>query len=353
MQPGHPVEPGPIDVSQLGRGCPIGQHRALTVGTDDDDHRTGATDSLGPHVDTSRREVGNESGTEPVIADPADEAHRCAGGRGRSRHVRRTPAPPALDRRGRVGADGRGLIDAHHDVFEQITDHCEHSDTVGQTGVMPFDDVLTDPAQLAEHYRQPSRLVRDKAIDHLDGGAIDFIVRSTFVLAATSASSGELDVSPRGGPAGFVKVLDADRLAIPDLNGNNRLDSLHNVIETGQIGLLFVVPGLGETLRVNGTAAVTCDRDVLDLFADDVRRPATAIGVTVREAYIHCAKSFRRGGIWQPDTWPAADQRPSPGAVIIGHVGLSGVTAEQVETSLEQSYRDDLAAERPDAASAV
>lgn len=216
---------------------------------------------------------------------------------------------------------------------------------------MSFENLLTEPGQLTDHYRLPHQLVLDKAVDHLDGGCVEFIARSTLVLAATSGASGELDVSPRGGPPGFVKVLDRHRFAIPDLNGNNRLDSLHNVIETGQIGLLFVVPGLGETLRVNGTAAVTVDVDVLDRFSDDVRRPATAIGVTVREAYIHCAKSFRRGGIWQPETWPTPAERPSPGAVIIGHAGLVGVTAEQVETSLEESYCTDLAADRPDSAS--
>ncbi len=213
---------------------------------------------------------------------------------------------------------------------------------------MSLENVLTDPSQLADYYRAPHQVVIDKAVDHLDGGCIDFISRSTLVLVATAGTSGHLDVSPRGGPAGFVKVLDGHRLAIPDLNGNNRLDSLHNLIETGQIGLLFVVPGLGETLRVNGTAQVTVDADVLDRFTEDVRRPATAVGVAVKEAYVHCAKSFRRGGIWQPDTWPDRENRPSTGAVLIGHAGLVGVTAEQVETSLEDSYCTDLAADRPD-----
>jgi len=217
---------------------------------------------------------------------------------------------------------------------------------------MTFANVLTATAQLADHYRQPSRVVQDKLIDHLDDGCRDFIARSTFVLVGTSAAAGGHDVSPKGGPAGFVKVLDDNRLAIPDLNGNNLLDSLHNIIETGQIGLLFVVPGLGETLRVNGTAVVTVDSDVLDQFTEDVRRPTTAIGVTVNQAYIHCAKSFRRGGLWQPESWPDAACRPSPAAMLIDHVGVEGVTVEQVEANLEASYTSDLEADRPEAASA-
>lgn len=211
-----------------------------------------------------------------------------------------------------------------------------------------FADVLTDTSQLRDHYREPGRLVEAKITDHLDDACRDFIARSTFVLVGTSSGDGRHDVSPKGGPRGFVKVLDDQRLAIPDLNGNNLLDSLHNIIETGEAGLLFVVPGLGETLRVNGAAAVTTDAAVLDLFTDDLRRPVSAIGVTVREAYIHCAKAFRRGGIWQPGTWPEPSERPSPAAALISHARLEGITPAEVSTGLEASYEADLAADQPE-----
>ena len=210
-----------------------------------------------------------------------------------------------------------------------------------------FADALTDPAQLRDHYRTPSETVRGKVIGQLDEQCRNFIGRSTFVLVGTSSASGHQDVSPKGGPAGFVKILDEHHLAIPDLNGNNLLDSLHNIIDTGQVGLLFVVAGLGETLRVNGEAAVTRDPAVLDLFADELRRPRTAIGVTVREAYIHCAKAFRRGGLWQPETWPSAADRPSAAAALISHAGLDGVTEREVQSALEHSYTRDLAADLP------
>lgn len=210
-----------------------------------------------------------------------------------------------------------------------------------------FTDVLSSVDQLAELYRPPHEVVLKKAIDHLDDGCRDFISRSSFVLVGTAGRDGALDVSPRGGPTGFVKVLDDHRLAIPDLNGNNRLDTLRNIIETGQVGMLFVVPGLGETLRVNGTAAVVTDADVLDRFVDDVRRPVTAIGVTVTEAYIHCAKAFRRGNLWNPEAWLAKGERPSPGAVLVGHVGLEGVSGEEVDADLERGYVEGLAYDRP------
>ena len=144
------------------------------------------------------------------------------------------------------------------------------------------------------------------------------------------------------------RVLDDHRLAIPDLNGNNRLDSLQNVVATGQIALLFLIPGLGETLRANGRACITTDPAVLDAFTDQLRRPTSAIGIRIDEAYIHCAKSLRRAGLWEPGTWPGADTRPSPAQILLRHTGGEGkVTADQVEAGLEDAYTRDLAADRP------
>lgn len=211
-----------------------------------------------------------------------------------------------------------------------------------------FDRVLTSVDDLAEHYREPSELVRGKDTSVLDQGCIDFIAASSFVLIGTADAEGRQDVSPRGGPAGFVKVLDEQRLAIPDLNGNNRLDSVRNVIAHSQIGLLFVIPGLGETLRLNGRACVTIDDAVLDLFTDDVRRPTSAIGVEIEHAFIHCAKSFRRGGLWEPDSWQPVDGRPKVGQILVDHSGSGGrMTGEQLEGLLEKGYAIDLEADRP------
>jgi PPOX class probable FMN-dependent enzyme len=211
------------------------------------------------------------------------------------------------------------------------------------------DRVITTTVELAELYRAPSKAVLDKETTILDQGCRDFLARSPFVLVGTSDRDGNLDVSPRGGPPGFVKVLDEHRLAIPDLGGNNRLDSIRNIVQQGHIGLLFIIPGLGETLRVNGRACLTADPEILDRFTDDVRRPKAAIGVTVEHGFIHCAKATRRSRLWDPETWPDADSRPSAGDILVAHGDLGEVlTGAELDELLEQGYRRDLAAERPE-----
>ena len=211
-----------------------------------------------------------------------------------------------------------------------------------------FDHRLRSTEELEGIYRPARPAVLDKETGQLDDGCRDFIASSTFVLLGTSDRDGRQDVSPRGGPPGFVKVLDENRLVIPDLNGNNRLDSLRNVIEQPNVGLLFVIPGLGETLRLNGTACVTVDDDILALFDGELRRPASAIGIEIEHAYIHCAKSFRRGGLWQPDTWPSVEGRPSAGQILVDHSGSGDVlTGERLEELLEEGYAADLAADLP------
>lgn len=213
----------------------------------------------------------------------------------------------------------------------------------------PFRSTLTAVEQLRDHYRQPGQPAVDKETDRLDEGCRDFIATSSFVLIGTSDGQGNHDVSPRGGPAGFVKVLDERRLAVPDLNGNNRLDSLQNIVVHPHIAMLFLIPGLDETLRLNGRAWVTTDDEVLDLFSDELRRPKSAIGVEIDRAYIHCAKSLRRGGLWETDSWPDASCRPRPAEILVGHANAAHlVTADEVEANLEQSYERDLAADRPD-----
>lgn len=212
---------------------------------------------------------------------------------------------------------------------------------------IPFEATLTDIAQLRDHYRDPSRLVLDKAIDHVDERAAAFIGASTFVLVGTTSAAGEGDISPKGGDAGFVRVLDPKRLAIPDLNGNNRLDSLQNIIQNPHVGLLFLVPDRGETLRVNGRAWVSVADDLLDSFTDQYRRPTAVIGIEVREVFLHCAKAVRRAGLWHPETWGAEAGVPSSGAILAGHVGLEDDAAASIDAGLEDAYGRDLEADRP------
>lgn len=216
------------------------------------------------------------------------------------------------------------------------------------TTIPEFAHTINDVDTLAELYRPPSEIVQNKDTAVLDRACRDFIAQSTFVVVGTSSADGQLDTSPRGGPAGFVKVIDDHRLVIPDLNGNNRLDTIRNIIEQGQAALLFIVPGLGETLRVNGAACITTDDEVLDLFTDELRRPKTAIGVTLDHGFLHCAKAFRRGGLWEPTEWPSAAERPSPGQMIVDHAQLDGVTGAELDSMLAAGYDAELAQDLPE-----
>jgi PPOX class probable FMN-dependent enzyme len=208
----------------------------------------------------------------------------------------------------------------------------------------PFEQVVTTQEQVRELYRHPHELVRRKKIDRLDDGCRAVIAAAPFVLLATSGADGRCDVSPRGGPAGFVQVLDEHRLAIPDLSGNNLIDSITNIVANPHVGLLFVLPGRDETLRVNGRAWLVTDGAVLDGFTAELKRPKAAIGVAVEDAFIHCAKSFRRGHVWDPATW-APDAAPSAAELLTCHIQLDATPA-QLAADLEQGYARDLAAER-------
>jgi len=209
-------------------------------------------------------------------------------------------------------------------------------------------NALTSEEELLEIYRAPTDVVINKEVHELDIGCRDFIEASTFLLMGTVCEGGNLDVSPRGGPAGFVKVIDEKCLAIPDLNGNNRLDSIRNIIMEGKIGLLFLIPGLGETLRINGSALVTTDEEILEIFTDKLKVPKAAIVVRIETAFIHCAKSFMRGNVWKPETWLDKECRPSAGQMLADHSGLeSDITGDEVEAMLKAGYKHDLKLDRP------
>jgi PPOX class probable FMN-dependent enzyme len=201
-----------------------------------------------------------------------------------------------------------------------------------------FGGAVTSMRGLREIYREPSRPAVAKQIDHLDHNCRAFVAHSPFVVVSTADDTGRCDTSPRGGPPGFVTVLDEHRLAIPDLSGNNRLDSLQNIVWSNGIGLLFLVPGLDETLRVNGRATVTTDPAVLDACALGDLRPRVAVGVTVEEAYIHCAKALRRAGLWDPEAWPDRSGLPSVACMLRDHYGLPDMDADAVQRRLDQSY---------------
>lgn len=205
--------------------------------------------------------------------------------------------------------------------------------------------MITDRQGLRDLYRQPSEVAGNKDCDRIDAASAAFIANCPMVMLATSSSDGTTDCSPRGGPAGFVKVLDEKHLAIPDLNGNNRLDSHENLVDNPHAGLLFLVPGRGETLRVNGRAVLSSDQRVIDLFTAELRRPKLAIVVRVDELYLHCAKAILRSKLWEPESWAGLDGAPD-GAEIYA-TQFPDYTLEGMRERLDQSYVEDLAADLP------
>jgi uncharacterized protein len=201
---------------------------------------------------------------------------------------------------------------------------------------MAFDHAITDLATLRERYREPNATTLGKIIDHLDPGARDFIAKAPFVVLSTSSASG-CDASPRGGPPGWVAVLDEHRLAMGDLAGNRILDSYRNILDNAAVGLLFLIPGMDETLRVNGRATITADPEVLAACEIDGRIPKVALGVDVDQCYVHCAKAFRRSGLWDPASWLEPDERPSAACLLRDHIKLD-VDPQVIADNLEENY---------------
>jgi PPOX class probable FMN-dependent enzyme len=206
-----------------------------------------------------------------------------------------------------------------------------------------FHDVIRSEAELRDVYRTPTASVQHKVLPRLDDHARRFIATSPFVLVGTSSPDGTADVSPKGGPPGFVTVLDDEHVAIGDLAGNNLIDTLTNIVAGSGIGLLFLVPGVDETLRVNGTACVTVDDTVLDACLIEGRRPRAALGITVREQFMHCAKAFRRSRLWQGESWPSRDSLPSLGCIVVDQIPEArGMDPALVDEQLEANYRETL-----------
>ncbi|MFB7668465.1 MSMEG_1061 family FMN-dependent PPOX-type flavoprotein [Kitasatospora sp. NPDC056138] len=190
---------------------------------------------------------------------------------------------------------------------------------------------LRETGQLREVYEQPGDHARRKQVDRLLDSAQQLIGCAPLVFMASAGADGRADVTPRGGPPGFVSVLDAHTLAIPDATGNKRLDSLHNIVETGRVGLLFVIPGRDSTLRVNGRACVSTDPRLLEQLTAVGKPPRSAVVVAVEEVYGHCPKSFLRAGAWKPEKWPALDAAPSSAQVTLSHLDIPGLTVEMIE----------------------
>ena len=198
--------------------------------------------------------------------------------------------------------------------------------------------VVASEAELRELYGRPGERAIAKEQSILNEDCRAFIAHSPFLVLGTAGADGRCDVSPKGDAPGFVHVLDERHLAIPDRLGNNRLDGMRNVVENPHVGLIFFIPGREDTLRVNGRAWLTRDERLLDAMIARGKRPSLAIGVEVEEAYLHCAKAFKRSGLWDAASWPARAALPSLAQMLLDQVGPCETTLDELERRVAESY---------------
>jgi PPOX class probable FMN-dependent enzyme len=201
----------------------------------------------------------------------------------------------------------------------------------------PFEHVVTDLRELREAIGTPGNRAVLKELSHLDEYCRAFIAHSPFLLLATAGADGRCDVSPKGDAPGFVRVLDNRRLVIPDRPGNKRFDGMSNLVDNPHAGVIFLVPGREETLRVNGRAWITRDPELLREFAVEGRTPRLAIGVEVEQCFLHCPKAFLRSQLWQPERWPARDALPSFACALFGQIHPADATLQDYERDIAES----------------
>jgi len=180
-------------------------------------------------------------------------------------------------------------------------------------------------------YPAPSARALSKQIDHLDIHARRFISLSPFAVLATTGQDGQLDASPRGGTPGFVRCVDDHTLWLPDATGNNRLDSLTNIVETGRVGALFLIPGIEETLRLNGAARLRDDDEALGAFPDERKPPRAVLEITVEEVFLHCAKALMRSKLWDSESRQERSVLPTMREMLNDQTGLSQPPETQEE----------------------
>ena len=209
-----------------------------------------------------------------------------------------------------------------------------------ETGFRP-EYRVTSEEELRSLFPPTHEIALKKCQDRLDGHAKDFLARSPFLCIGTQSPTGSADVSPRGDPRGFVHILDDRTIAIPDRPGNNRLDTQSNIIANPAVGLLFMIPGFDDTLRINGKANITRDPQLLATMAMKGREPTVAIVVAIEEVFLHCAKAFRRSGLWDPDQRQDRGEFPSLSKMILDQTTGAPEDPDEmkrIDAALEDDY---------------
>jgi hypothetical protein len=206
---------------------------------------------------------------------------------------------------------------------------------------------ITTVADLRRLFRPAEGLAAKKSLSKLDRHARDYIARSPFLCIATTGEGGRADVSPRGDQPGFVQVIDDHAIAIPDRPGNNRLDTMENILANPNVGLIFMIPGFEDTLRINGRATITADPAILERAMVDRKLPKVAIHVAVEEAFFHCAKAFRRARLWQADAQVDRKVMPTLARIILEQTATAGAPPREEDVAacdkaIEHEYRTGL-----------
>ena len=205
-----------------------------------------------------------------------------------------------------------------------------------------FVEQIHTAEQLTSILGTPSAMSIKKELKVLDEHMRRFIAHSPFLVVSTHSADGRCDASPRGDAPGFIHVLDDRTLLIPDRYGNKRVDSFRNILETGRVGLLFLIPGVGETLRVNGHAVIIRDEAWLTPMTAKGKRPLVAVAVEVEECYLQCAKAILRSKLWKPEEWPNLQSLPSAAEMLADQVKMPDYDAAKMQVALEGAYKNNL-----------
>ncbi|MEE9326242.1 MAG: MSMEG_1061 family FMN-dependent PPOX-type flavoprotein [Cocleimonas sp.] len=199
---------------------------------------------------------------------------------------------------------------------------------------------ISSESELRKIYNHAKGRTKLKQLNKLEKHAINFIKHSPFLVISTSNLQGKLDSSPRGGHSGFVEIIDDKTIIIPDGKGNNRIDSLINITENSSIGFLFLIPGVNETLRINGRAEIRTDHEYLALFSTYKNRPKVVIKVEIEELFLHCAKAFMRSKLWGEASKIERSTFPTMGEMISDQIG--DTTEVESHQSMVERYKKDL-----------
>jgi len=205
-----------------------------------------------------------------------------------------------------------------------------------------FEEIVTSEDRLRDIKGWPGDLARDKIIDHIDQHVATFIAKSPFLLMSSRGPDGREDISPKGDPAGFVKILDTKTLAIPDRPGNRRMDTFSNLITDDQIGLIFLIPGHQDTLRISGRAQIVRDTKLAETLAINGKAPDLVLIVHVEEASMHCPKCMIRSSLWKPEGWPDLEGFPTLARIVQDHAENTETSLHSLEKSMEKSNSESL-----------